>query len=117
MDAGRELDATVAEKVMGLQVMIHNPGSGEWRTLYAGGDTPLLPYYSSDPAAAWSVVERMRELGWYWEIVGRSNEPYIGAWFYGGPTNPSKGTHDGYADTMPLAVCRAALAALEESKP
>lgn len=46
MQAGREMDALIAEKVMG----------------YRAADIVSVPEYSTHIAAAWQVVERMRKL-------------------------------------------------------
>lgn len=121
MEAGRELDALVAERIMGLQVLpeflhakryptgdppcldslqdarneyglgkhpffvspdcgcedldktdpfeLGDGGPHPWRDLprfhgHAALCPEFVPLYSTDIAAAWSVVERMRELGW-----------------------------------------------------
>ena len=53
MEAGREMDALVAEKVMGLSYI-----------LFDGTDPhqeELTPHYSTDIAAAWEVVEKLRK--------------------------------------------------------
>lgn len=55
MKPGRELDALVAEKVMGLtssEVEIH-------RQFWLDGCFSNLPHYSTDIAAAWEVVEKL----------------------------------------------------------
>lgn len=79
----RELDAEIAEKVMGLAVEYTNKAwdMDDWlgsdtpteRNTYAivntdwkpGASYPhhsVIPHYSTDIAAAWTIVERMREL-------------------------------------------------------
>lgn len=108
--AGREIDALVAEKVFGCEVVEefddvemnkfchieahHHEGEGV---------VPLIPYYSTDIAAAWDVLVKLYE-------EGRS--PILntvhGGWFccFG---------RDAYAvikkdkRAAPLAICRAAL--------
>lgn len=62
--AGRELDALVAERIMG------------WTRLHVDGELfgippghmqeALVPSYSMDMAAAWGVVERLRDLHQAW---------------------------------------------------
>lgn len=52
MNPGRELDAQVAEKVMGL------PPAGEIGT----SDSWSCERYSTDIASAWTVVERIKDL-------------------------------------------------------
>lgn len=61
MNPGRDLDALVAERVMGFLP----PGPGMWWT---HPDNPLARYggpreYSTDIAAAWQVVERLHGVG------------------------------------------------------
>lgn len=53
----RELDALVAEKVMGLSIWRHGR-----RVDYKTDDSVYnrVPSYSTDIAAAWQVVERIR---------------------------------------------------------
>ena len=73
MEPGREMDALVAEKVMGLTVRswrdlngfdqddcdfyVNKPDATEPRW----GHCRHLPWYSTDIAAAWEVVEKMHE--------------------------------------------------------
>lgn len=78
LDAGRELDALVAEKVMGAvwqnmtpagrkkvlsfpkdRPMITTDGG---RVTYHGMDGGNLPHYSTDIAAAWEVVEKVSSM-------------------------------------------------------
>ena len=64
--AGRELDALVAEKVMGFRHCLVIP-LGPHATPTLMGSPPnatgrnKVPEYSGDIAAAWLVVEKMRE--------------------------------------------------------
>jgi len=71
MEAGRELDALIAEKVMGLRV--------EWQSgepMWVGKDLPGSPYvlgdglyghtvhnYTTEIREAWKVLDRFNELG------------------------------------------------------
>lgn len=108
MKPGRELDALVAEKVMGWRWFTDefNP-----RPVLVPPGMPrqsALPSFSTDIAAAWEVVERLRgmepELSWNDEarcwIVG----------FWKGPSAPS--TIHGSSDSAPNAICLAALKAV-----
>ncbi len=74
MEAGRELDALVAEKVMGWSKRVSADHSNSpikqlraFGIIYAwkdsnGNDKGLdVPRYSTDIAAAWQVVERLRD--------------------------------------------------------
>ena len=114
MEAGRELDALVAEKVMGWT----RDDRGAWvppgcRPLRNGYYTERPGCYSTDIAAAWRVVEAMRVAGWYTKVEDGHDGP---------PSENPRGWHcrvsraydwfEGWADTAPLAICRAALAAV-----
>jgi len=92
MKAGRELDALIAERVMGEM----------WGVGPNLEDT--LPHYSTQIADAWLVVEKMRP---YFEIYCDG-----GGWVarFGWA---DAGTLAAYADTAPLAICLAALKAVE----
>lgn len=82
MNAGRELDALVAEKVMGWQwfpssvnseqlVLVPDQGAVllvRWGQMV----TELVPPYSTEIAAAWEVLERLRQPDYY--------EPSDGPW-------------------------------------
>lgn len=59
MEAGRELDALVAEQVMGLR--------------YVQGPHPTIPRYSTDIAAAWHVVDKM---GWSYCYFELGHQPF-----------------------------------------
>lgn len=100
MPAGREMDALVAEKVMGIK---RGDRPGEWLNELGNWlcDTEDIPPYSTSISAAWEVVDKMdcyfkmtrSDLGLYWEFYG----PKLGF---------------SYAPTVPLAICRAALKAV-----
>ena len=119
LPAGPELDANVAERVFGQRV--------EWRSYHRVGKS-YSPYYADaggevdDFSTTWDgmglVVERMRELGWEGAIYLYNQEPIecIVA-PVGDRCKDYDCTHRelGQANTAPLAVCRAALAALEAS--
>ena len=61
MKAGRELDALVAEKVMGWTWDGKTAWSPTGSRLWMVRKDPYwwLPYYSTDIAAAWEVVEKL----------------------------------------------------------
>lgn len=91
LEAGVFLDALVGEHVMGLP-------PGAW----------ALPFYSTDIAAAWQVVMKMRENGYldYHEYeYGKNN---LSWWLF------TKDDCDHYveAKTDALAICQAALLAV-----
>lgn len=86
LKAGREIDILVAEQVMGWQVetdaaelkrlnrgVSPNKGKGWWRTP-EGGWHCAPPSYSSEIAAAWHVVEKMKSKGRFLFLIQRFNE-------------------------------------------
>ena len=110
---GRELDALVAEKVMGLRFVWRSQltdhygyNAGVWTIPTKWGTMDLTeepPRYSTDIAAAWEVVEKMREDGFLVALYRSA-----GAWI--ADTNPGYGK----SDTAPHAICLAALRAVGE---
>ena len=99
-EAGRDLDALVALRVLGY-AGFYPDGRGveQW------------PAYSTDIGAAWEVVERVHSLDechllcLMRSIRGSWNASFL----FGGPSHT--------ADTAPLAVCLAALAAFDTEPP
>lgn len=118
MQAGREMDALVAERVMGWDRDVMGclgapKGAKEYDTQChswigawdENGNPNFLPHYSTDIAAAWQVVEWMKDwnftldwLGSDWQAMFQTEDD--GEFFVN-------------ADTALLAICRAALKALE----
>ena len=115
LEAGRELDALIAERVMGLKLFTATPK----HTAIAGGckvsnrtwvDTgemhewgPVVKYlshYSTDVVCAWEVVEKFRANGGLVELEGCK------FWI---ARVTFKYCKEAPADTAPLAICRAAL--------
>lgn len=109
MPAGRELDLLIALKVMGWE---HNSLGDAWireGEPWVGCDE-FQP--SVDIAAAWEVVERLKELGVYLTICTLEND-------YQCELDRLK-TYELACDsviseTAPLAICRAALLAVMET--
>jgi hypothetical protein len=77
------------------------------------------PCYSSEIAHAWKVVEKMRELGYSWVRVEAEDPPNdkVRPWIAGFHRPKSQDAYWRGADTAPLAICRAALAALASKTP
>lgn len=124
MVAGRELDARVAEKVMAWTRSMTQ--YGEFLRDAEHGVAPLfgvirgnLPFYSTDIAAAWSVVEELTRPGLQFMsdfMVQRNGQRrYFAQFLAEGLTD---GLHNEWieAETMPLAICCAALAAVESKE-
>lgn len=149
-DAGRETDALIAERVMGLEIIDrawpcgNEPECGEyeaalsretdaligWRTtpdvIYKAHEYPTeweplyktqlglwckpVPHYTTDIAAAWLVVDAMRARGWRVMIYDDMDDRVFIVQF------GKAGRVSRNAPTAPLAICRAALAALEATQ-
>lgn len=101
MQPGRELDALVAEKVMGLTNFYWLSGERFYGPEYQHN---RLSDYSTDISAAWEVVDKIgsvKVLGptiqgeWYSSVLGNRK---VGVW----------------AKTAPEAICKAALIACME---
>jgi hypothetical protein len=73
--------------------------------------------YSTDIAAAWRVVQRMRVLGYRATVQTWVNSVDVIVLFYKPEDTYKPERHIGVTDdTAPLAICRAALAALEAAE-
>lgn len=107
MKPGRELDLLIAEKVMGydpIENMVYDAQPPisvvpPWRP---------LPYYSTDIAAAWEVVEKMREESVY-SFIDNTQSP--GGKYFCSMVTIDKGMAGARAATAPHAICLAALRA------
>lgn len=118
--AGREIDALVAERVIGLEVRAIRVISPEG--LRSDLEEPL-PCYSTDIAAAWLVVNTMRARGFCFNVWSREPDGALlhrgefGAEFEQLERAPFRYPFKSSADTPMLAICRAAIAASQEGKP
>lgn len=111
MNAGRELDALVAEKVFGWEVdwAVPTYPTVDMKRISddpvaVGLRTGSIPPYSTDIAAAWQVGESLSAKGHWFEIRRRPDGGYWAAFGEGMSAE---------ADTAPLAICLAALKAVE----
>ena len=106
MEAGRELDALVAEKVMGWTIRngdwVDGEGYAQWEAFDSDySDSPRFAP-STDIAAAWAIFEKT--LG-HVERRGHPipGEEWLATIWYEGKAGQA------FADTAPLAICLAAL--------
>jgi len=100
VNASRELDLLVAEKVMG-QKFDFNPWKGEMPKNNGEAYGIVLPY-STDIFAAWKVVEKMISEGLYLDLRGLTAFTCN----FGHPMQLPR-----EATSAPLAICIAALRA------
>ena len=106
LQAGRELDALIAEKVMGYECVCDEEPAD--CPIHAKEDCYTLRPYSTDIAAAWVVIEWCRTnlnllttcIEWKecWDVTFSDGVNCYGA----------------VAETVSLAICRAALKAVSK---
>lgn len=136
MNAGRELDALIAEKVMGWNwvnvfsnaLMIVPPIGDKLRHAHKYVDKGIpdnMPHYSTNIADAWLVVEKLKGMGFgvtINEVCKRSgfykyNDNVLGYWHCNFTVSDKDDndkllkTNPEIAETAPLAICLAALKA------
>ena len=104
-----------------LQVDEDDPHSGiVWRKCtrcdkeYWGLNPPVCRYYSTDIAAAMQVVEKLVEMGFYVDIGIDKHGAQVQLNHYTGSEYGWIHGKSLRADTAPLAICRAALKAVED---
>lgn len=113
--AGRELDALVAELIMGFwsQNIQHSEGAGKWRQetqWHTSFGTRMngLPNYSTNIAAAWEILPALQNAGL--SCFGRFCENLMER-FEGDEASANVTLFNVLANLTPLAICRAALEA------
>lgn len=112
--AGRDVDAMVAEALGWTRLPTTNwptwgfpPGVEQIRSC----NERMVPAYSRDPAAAQLVIDAMRAKGYMVRFEFYPNGPVVALVI--GPSGAVETRCERFsAETMPLAVCRAALSAL-----
>lgn len=109
----RELDARVAREVMGLDGPEHYWTSPMWEN--NEGFTVILPNYSTDMNAAIEVVDVLQSFGWYLSLESPCRGKKMWEAYF---TNCNDATkyHDYNADTPALAICLAALEAVDNKE-
>lgn len=140
--AGRTLDALIDRRLFGRKT-IWSPCAGThtpWPSLpyrkaeFDFGMPVSVPKYSTEIADAWAIVERMRADGFSFKAWQPSKEPYeeggkplehaiVSFICSAGPCprhgNPRENHHGSYnveAETLPLAISRAALEAFRATE-
>jgi hypothetical protein len=116
MKAGRELDALIAEKVMGIETEYRKPcpsDERDWLMVKGGGRYEFVPSYSTDIKCAWLVVEKLRRQGIFLSVIPQIDNYAVYVWSNVGESDKYNtyplGTLE--AETAPLAICLAALKA------
>ncbi len=107
MPAGREMDALIAEKVMGFtQVRL-------FRDVWTGcldGQRKVIPHYSKDISDACEVIKEMHRNKYQYTLRGyfMGDEQHI-ATFDNQDWADKNPLYKAHGATAPLAICRAAL--------
>lgn len=103
----RELDALIAEKVFGIRYEVFE--ADEYLTIQSltPGQPKRCPMYSADIAAAWQVVEKLKEL---------SEFPTADLWieFCDWLSIAKDGFNLNFWDVSPRSICFAALEAVSK---
>lgn len=121
MPAGRALDALIEHHIIKTQVPRNSDGhlSRSWVDGYGYENT----FYSTDIAAAWDVVEKLKRDGFIWKSNGNES---CGNLIYSFSFAKDDGGYEEYFQTfdsgitensLPLAICRAALLAVQSTSP
>lgn len=98
----REIDALVAEKVMG---MLPPEGKRTWWGLPgAHGGYSVPPHYSTDVSAAWRVVEKL-----HLSISPMQHDEHTWSWVASDKHDLNEATYYAVDATPERAICRAAL--------
>ena len=115
MQAGRELDALVAEKVMGLNIRYPTDGNVPREPFYwakddDGYEEPFAcPHYSTDISAAWEVVEKLMGSGaMFGFVLSVLDDRHTTAVF----SETAGHGYRGISEEAPHAICLAALKAM-----
>lgn len=109
----REIDRLVAEKVLGCKV-VGKQGCGCNDLRHSRDSFERFGYYSSNIADAWEVVEKWNKMSnknWV-TISSDFNNKTWDCFFEYTDHPPGLGSHSN-EDTAPLAICKAALKAVE----
>jgi hypothetical protein len=111
MPMGREMDALIAEKIFGYNRVYYNEKIVA--NLYPTGAGCFVEgeahEYSTDISAAWEVVEKLHELGYFLGLYRDGFKKCIWEIDIGADIELTD-------NTAPLAICRAALLAVMENE-
>lgn len=107
----REIDALVAEKVMGWWSVGIDTSNMLRKEIWADGKRKIYGFNpSEDIAAAWMVVEAMKEKGYGANIVAQQKSFMC---FFASVYNPKDTGISKWDKDAPMAICKAALECLE----
>ena len=118
LEAGRELDALIVQRIIGAKV-VWQDGEPCWAhihrdpRIYPPSSRVPVPPFSTEMAAAWSIIEHLTGKGWWVRIehVEPVHRLADERW------TVNLGEYEGDGPTAPLAICRAALRAMDANQP
>lgn len=96
MKAGRELDATIAVKLMGLKAV----------------EPENIPHYSTNIFDAHKVIMRIQQKGWFCNVgsrIGNDGNLFYRAKFYQNGRECER-----FAPDIPMAICSSAMAVFKD---
>lgn len=121
MNAGRELDKLIGEKVFGFHVEQFKGSVGRMEYHYKSGDAWIvLPNYSTHIAAAFIVLQSVcdqMQLGWSIEKHESDSTLYVTLNGQGAGEYWEAKIKSAVASDIPYAICLAALKACQVSAP
>jgi hypothetical protein len=116
MKASREMDALVAQKIMGWEMVTESEYGLCWKVPQPDGRFEFLsdesaPHYSTNMMAAWLVVEKLSDTHGF--FLGKHGTPGRPPWCcrFGAETAVTEG------HSAPLTICVAALKAFGVKTP
>jgi hypothetical protein len=122
MEAGREMDDLIATRVMGWKMGNTSVLPRMNIPVWHDGNWNISHFYewrpSTDIAAAWEAVDKLRKDGFNCVF----SLPYTNSairqhiLFDGGEETDARSSDWVYGDELPLAICRAALLAVMEAE-
>lgn len=123
LNPGRELDALIAEKVMGLDVIISTHEYNKLNDVGTASSREPIKSYSTNISAAWEVVEKFNRGDYNEKMVSCCIDIEIcdcpigdfkdGNWVSVSIYSPSQIKVQAFGKTAPHAICLAALKAVE----
>lgn len=114
MEAGREMDKLIAENVMGLHISTDEHGWQSWRDSDDRYQHAVGRYdgYEDDEDFHTINWHPSESILWAWEVVEKFRCYAVGKSYISGRYYAHLGTVQAEAESIPLAICRAALMAV-----
>ena len=95
MKEGRELDAIIAVKIMGLKAI----------------EPANIPHYSTNIFDAYTIISRLLRSGWFCKVSSRISDD--GSLFYKANFHQHGRECERFATTIPMAICTSAMAVIK----